>query len=138
MTTRAKRGFRKTTAEAFAEATERAERREFLTRYGIEELRRMRLYLHGSGDAGYGITAEGELVGVFNRGRHGLGAAAVRDALRRGVRRLDCFDGFLPGFYSRLGFAERGRAAWDEHYAPGSWDYGRYGRPDVVFMERAA
>ncbi len=31
--------------------------------------------------------------------------------------------------------SEAAGTAWDDAYAPPGWNYERYGRPDVVFME---
>ena len=65
---------------------------------------------------------DGELCGVFSTVK-GRGDAIMRDALTAGAVRLDCFDGYLPGFYARHGFRETHR---EENWTPGG--------PDVVYM----
>ncbi|QDP44281.1 acetyltransferase [Streptomyces phage Celia] len=72
--------------------------------------------------SGYGITKEGTLIGVFSIER-GRGHDMIKDAISKGADNLDCFDGFLPGYYQKFGFRETHREAnWTE------------GEPDVVFM----
>lgn len=79
-------------------------------------------YLTIDGLSGYGILDDGTLVGLFSLVR-GRGASLMANALDDGATSLDCFDGFLPGFYRRFGFVETGRVPnWTE------------GEPDVVWM----
>lgn len=80
-----------------------------------------RYFLSESGLTGFGISAEGDLIGLFSLEKKG--SSAVEAAITNGVRRLDCFDGFLPGYYARFGFREVGRVP---NWTPGG--------PDVVFM----
>lgn len=94
------------------------------------------LQLSGDKTAGFALTAAGDLQNVFNNGSiAGAGKAAIVEAIARGARTLDCFDGHLPTLYGKFGFVEIHRVPWDDQYAPAGWDYNRYGRPDVVFME---
>ncbi|AWY07642.1 acetyltransferase [Streptomyces phage Yosif] len=73
--------------------------------------------------SGYGVAGNGTLVGVFSLVK-GRGEDLVWSAiLHHGADRLDCFDGFLPDYYKRFGFAEYERVA---NWTPGE--------PDVVFM----
>lgn len=80
-------------------------------------------YLTADGTAGFAISPAGDLQSVFNTGERGRGEALLRTAVDAGARTLDCFDGFLPMFYSRNGFREIRREA--------NWTAGG---PDVVFM----
>jgi hypothetical protein len=66
----------------------------------------------------------------------GASAAALEDAKRRGATWLECFRVHLVKIYERHGFEVDEKAAmkWDDQYAPEGWDYGEYGRPDVVTM----
>ena len=57
-------------------------------------------------------------------------------AMDHGGHTLDAFDGFLPAFYSQLGFKETGRTKFNRDYAPSAWDYSKHGEPDIVFMSR--
>lgn len=82
----------------------------------------MRCYLNSDATAGYVIRADGELTNVFST-RRKQGDDIMRHALADGARRLDCFDGYLVGFYSRHGFEIVRR---EPNWTPGG--------PDVVFM----
>lgn len=82
-----------------------------------------RYFLSETGLTGAGVTADGELVGVFSLEKRG--ALAVERAIQEGARSLNCFDGRLPEYYKRFGFREVGRVA---NWTPGG--------PDVVFMAR--
>lgn len=81
-------------------------------------------YLDNAGRYGFIVKADGELIAVFSMLR-GIGSKLVQLAIEKGAKRLDCFDGYLVGFYQRNGFMEVARVAnWTE------------GEPDIVFMER--
>lgn len=82
-------------------------------------------YLCRTGDTGFAIQADGELVAVYSRVA-GQGANIMQAAISLGANRLDCFDGYLVEFYSKHGFIETDRAA--------NWTAGE---PDVVFMKLA-
>ena len=85
----------------------------------------VRYYLREDFSGGYGVTDDGELIGLFSL--NGGGRALVRDAMANGARRLDCFDGFLTDFYASIGWTEVMREA---NWTPGG--------PDVVYMEVTA
>lgn len=95
-------------------------------------------------DAGYALFRDPgndmkvTLISVHNNEAtiHGLGRAIVDDAVQNGAQVLDCYAPYLPGFYRRCGFRETSRLPWADEYAPKDWDYVKFGRPDVVFMER--
>ncbi|MEU5403728.1 hypothetical protein ABZ348_31055 [Streptomyces sp. NPDC005963] len=75
--------------------------------------------------SGFGIDGDGTLIGVFSLIK-GRGEGMVTHAIKSGARKLDCFDGFLPGYYERFGFVETERVP--------NWTQGE---PDVVFMALA-
>ena len=81
-------------------------------------------YLTTDDASGFAVTNDGELVGLFStepkRGDYLMGWAVAR-----GARRLDCFDGYLTGFYGRHGWREVKRVP---NWTPDS--------PDVVYMVR--
>lgn len=81
-------------------------------------------FLSQDGRSGFGVKDDGDLIAVHSVTR-GQGAAIVWAAIRQGATTLDCFDGYLPGFYARFGFRETRREA--------NWTAGE---PDVVFMAR--
>jgi len=93
-------------------------------------------YLTENGVAGFAISGD-ELVGLFNdREEPGVGEQLVGEATNRGASRLMCFaTDKRVSLYQSWGFAEQDRASWDENLAPERWDYERFGRPDVVWME---
>ncbi len=93
-----------------------------------------RCYLSEDETTGYAVTHDGELVSLFSAGVPGAGRAAVLDAVFRGATSLWCFDGFLPRYYTGLGWRECERLAWDDALAPAGWPYDVHGRPDVVRM----
>ncbi|MET8111202.1 hypothetical protein [Streptomyces prasinus] len=83
-----------------------------------------RYYLTSDFQSGFGVDADGTLIGLFStvKGRgEGLVWSAV---LHKGAEKLDCFDGFLVDYYKRFGFVETERVA---NWTPGE--------PDVVFMD---
>lgn len=83
-----------------------------------------RYFLTTDGASGFGIDADGTLIGLFSTVK-GRGDALVKAAVENGATRLDCFDGYLPALYARHGFRETHREA---NWTPGE--------PDVVFMVR--
>lgn len=81
-----------------------------------------RYFLSEDGQAGFGVTTDGTLIGLFSRVK-GRGDVLVNRAIREGARLLDCFDGFLPSYYEGYGFRETERVP--------NWTSGE---PDVIFM----
>ncbi|AWD90589.1 hypothetical protein [Pseudomonas phage Njord] len=69
------------------------------------------------------LILDGELKGLFSL-KQGIGSWLVGWAVKEGAKRLDCFDGYLTGFYKRAGFTEVRRV---ENWA--------HGGPQVVYME---
>lgn len=94
-----------------------------------------RLFVSPDLTAGFAIQPDNELTQVFNYGPKGQGAAAVRAAITLGANHLNCFDGYLTGYYERLGFTEVERVPFDPALAPEDWSSDD-GTPDVVFMAR--
>lgn len=84
---------------------------------------------------GYAIKSDGELISVFNYGEKGQGVKLIKDAIKNGATKLNTFDGFLPEYYKQFGFKEVKRIKWNDKYAPKNWDYEKFGRPDIVYME---
>ena len=64
-----------------------------------------------------------------------MGAGAIVDALSKGGKKLDCYDGRLVRLCKNLGFEEPERFPWAERYAHPTWNYERFVRPDVVMLE---
>jgi len=128
--------FKPVTVTEFEQARNASKRSQFLAAKPSAELAACRLYLSDDGRVGFAIDTAGDLQNVFNNGSfRGAGATAVATAVVLGARKLDCFDGFLVGFYARFGFKEVRRVAFDPAFAPEHWDYSHDGTPDVVYME---
>lgn len=109
--------------------------------YSVDEYREMRAYLSDDGTAGFALNGE-EIVSVFRHSDADRGCAEelITQAVALGGRALDAFDTYLTRVYGRCGFAEVGRATWDDRYTPDGWDFAAFkewkrGRPDVVFMK---
>ena len=112
----------------------------------IENPRAANLTVHGpdeghaicssalTGLPGFAIDDTGDLQNVHNNGAPGVGKAAVVAAVEAGARTLDCYDGYLPRFYSTFGFREVVRQKFNDEYAPPGWEAEFGTRPDVVHM----
>jgi len=94
-------------------------------------------YLAVGGNAGVGVTQDGELIALFNHtADQGTGAELVEWALENTqADHLWCFDTELADFYRKFGFSETERFPWDESKAPENWAYEQFGRPDLLKME---
>jgi len=109
----------------------------YVTQYTTEDYREMKVktYVTETGNAGYAIKPDGDIISVFSKKGSGEGTRAICDAIAHGGTKLDCFEGFLSEqFYPSLGFKESGRLKWDDQYAPSGWNHGRDDSPDIVFM----
>ena len=108
----------------------------FVTAYEPDEYQEMgaKTYLMDDGQTGFAIKPDGDIISVFSG--NGKGRAALQAAIELGGTKLDCFDGFLPKFYSKFGFKEYERWAWDDQYAPDDWNYKKYNGPSVVLMRK--
>jgi hypothetical protein len=127
--------FTATDPETFISARNQSKRPQFIAPYAMEQLKDAQLFLSEDGKVGYALTSNKDLINLFNNsGIRGAAEEAVIQAIVNGAETLDCYDGFLVGYYTKLGFREYKRAAWDDEYAPANWNYERDGRPDVVFM----
>ena len=88
----------------------------------VDDNTRYYVQVHTYGWKGYAISDTGELTSLYSTYK-GQGEELVLDAILNGATNLDCFDGYLTDFYSKLGFVEVFRQEnWTE------------GGPDVVFM----
>ncbi len=110
--------------QRFIDARNLVKKQEVLSHSGAEELAKTgsKIFLSEDGNNGFIISKEGDLQNLFSLDHSGK--ENVREAIRQGAKTLDCFEPFLPGYYSEFGFVEVGRSA---NWTPGG--------PDVVFME---
>ena len=121
--------------QAFEAAKNQNTRAENLAPKTLEEYEGSRVFMIGSEDAGF-VVKNGDLQNVFNNsGIPGLGTEIVKLSIEKyGARTLDCFDGFLPKYYSKAGFEEVARIPFVDEFAPPGWNYFKLGRPDIVIM----
>ena len=125
--------------EVFSYYLKKNKRIEFFTIYPEEVLRGWKLFLTKAKEsgAGFALTSGNDLVNLFNNtGIKGLGGIMVRCAIDLGARRVFCFDGYLYSFYASFGFRVVRAIPWNDRLAPKNWDYGKYGKPDVLYMEQ--
>ena len=112
-----------------------------VARHTLEEYRQCRLFLTSDGAAGAALDGDG-IISVFKNpgsGERGASAPVLVVAIKEGGRLLDCYDTFLPRYYSHFGFREVARMKWTDTEAPADWSKEAFrdffgGEPDVVFM----
>ena len=111
----------------------------FIVPYSQEEYtaKGARLFLTVDGRGGVALI-NGELDSLCSLPGAHHGDALVAFAVELGAWKLSCYDtrGKLPSLYSRHGFKESLRVPWNDAYAPKTWDYAVWGRPDYVEMSR--
>jgi hypothetical protein len=110
--------------------------RAFLTPYNADEYRAsgVKLKLYEGGGGGYGLKGD-ELISVFSLPGEHVGSELVEDAIANGAKKLDCLDDPLLDFYTRKGFKLVKTDKWDDKYAPKDWDYEKFKRPNLYYME---
>ena len=113
-------------AKSFMVSLYSSKRKQFLTPYTEQEFAAMSLYKLKDANVGFAIKKDGDIIGVHNNqeGHSGLGDALVEAAKRNKGTKLDHFDGYLTGLYSRTGFGKVVHIdEWNEEYAPNGWEY---------------
>lgn len=125
--------------DAFLDSLHKSKYKEFLTDYQKQQLETdFTTYKVIGYDCGFAIKNDGDIVSVHNNtGIKGgnIGKALVQTAIELGGNKLDHYAGFLDKFYEDLGFKEYERYKWDDQYASKTWDYDKFGRPDVVLRK---
>lgn len=129
--------FIKTDAKEFNRQLGFTTRPEFYTHYDEDTLNAWGLWVAIEGGVGFALTPDGEIVNLFNNsGRKLAGREALDLAISKGGYKVFCFDGFLRGYYERVGFKVVHRNKWESTLAPKNWNYELYGNPDVIWLER--
>lgn len=108
----------------------------FVTQHEIEDYANMRTFLNDDGTVGVAVKDDGDIVSVFkNKENKSKGAMSsiILTALENGGTKLDNYDGVLSKMYLNHGFIPVARTAFVDEYAPSDWNYGRDGRPDIIF-----
>lgn len=120
--------------EDFINARNKSTRSGFLSELTPADLATSDLIMNPQGTVGAAVTNR-DIGNVFNNGGgKGAGIDALVQAIERGGRTLDAYEGFLPQLYGQLGFVETGRMKFNPEFAHG-WDVAKQGTPDVVFMK---
>lgn len=109
----------------------------FVTKYSSEEYaeKGAKMYVSETGNSGYAITEDGDLISVFSAPGAHEGSSMIPNAIENGAKTLDCLGPVLPKVYAKYGFEVTDKIAWDDEYAPPNWNYEAHGRPDVFFMK---
>ncbi len=127
--------FHRSSPYGFVGSRDSSKRLAYLWQKPSRELTNYDLNIARNGHVGYAMDQSKDLKNVFNNSNfRGGGQAVVLDAIKNGATTLDCYDGFLPNFYNKFGFVVAGRVPFNNEFAPTNWDYGKNGRPDLVFM----
>ena len=99
-------------------------RSEMLTDYSTEDLSSMKTFKVKGQNAGFAVKSDGDIVSVHNNTDvKGLGPHLIKAAIRHGGKKLDHYDGYLTGFYRKLGFKITNVVEWDDAYASQHWKY---------------
>lgn len=107
----------------------------FVTQHEIPDYAKMRLFITEDGTAGIAITADGNIVSVFNGGeKRGVLKTLLPVAIEQGGRKLDNYNSpGLSSLYELYGFNPVSKVKFNSKFAPDDWNYERDGEPDVVF-----
>jgi uncharacterized protein len=123
------------TPDLFVAARDQSDRPQFLSAHPAEELANHKLFTNHEGTVGISVDPKGDVQNVFNNGGPKGGAsAAMVTAIENGGRTLDCYDGYLNGYYHQFGFEEDQRMKFNPDFAPEGWDFAKHNSPDIVFM----
>lgn len=109
--------------------------------YSTEKYQDMKLFLSESGQSGFALKPDGDIVSVFSMDK-GSGRSIMEVAIAAGGKKLDAFDTILPEFYGTHGFVEAARIPWNDKIAKETmpdWNketFKKYnnGEPDIVMM----
>ena len=127
--------------ERFIESLSKSKRPEFLSEYTPETLSddAFELYKLKGYDIGFALHPNEnyylrDIISVHNNSKRAknVGDYLIEAAKRKGGSTLDHYDGYLSNFYGNHGFKEYNRLKWNKEFAPTTWDYETYGKPDVV------
>jgi hypothetical protein len=112
-------------AKSFMTSLYSSKRKQFLSPYSESEFNSMKLFKLKNYSIGYAIKSDGDIIAVHNNESFGgLGPSMMKSAIRNGGTKLDHFDGFLTGLYSKNGFPNvKSIDLWNSEYAPDGWNY---------------
>lgn len=122
--------------EALKTAMEQNPHRNCVSLFQKKEYDRMALFVSMDRCSGFAIDAQGMICSLFSWKGLNRGHSIVREAVKQGGWKLECFEGFLSEMYSSHGFVVVHRERFNDDYRPASWNDETDGRPNYVHMER--
>jgi hypothetical protein len=111
----------------------------FVTYYTVQEIQSRGMTPILQDGAGVLVWNHGdgriEAGGLFSTGG-GAGMALLKQVIAQyHVNYVEAFEP-LNKMYEELGFHTQNQDAWDDKYAPSSWNYAAHGTPSVHYMVR--
>lgn len=125
----------------FYQSINNTSRKEMLTDYSPSDFNKMELFKVPGIDAGFALkpmknSNHKDIVAVHNNsGIKQIGEALMKAAIRNGGTHLDHFDGFLSGFYEKLGFIEYARDEYNPEYDKDGKLKAAYGEVPVIYRK---
>ena len=130
--------------ESLRDARSINEHGNFVLLRDVELYKDSQNFLLGNGVAGYAIY-EGELISVHknNKKAQDIGIKhvlpkIVRSAIKHDARYIDCYGEFLANYYMSNGFVAVAKVKFDAlDDNPVTWEYDKFGKPDIYMLVRA-
>jgi hypothetical protein len=121
---------------AMSKATKKNKYGKSVYIYPEKEYSDMKLFVSDSGNSGFAVKPDGDIVSVFST-EPGSGYPMLLLATQQGGRKLDAFNTVLPEIYAVAGYRPVSKVAWADEAQPDGWDKELYkdfnnGEPDVV------
>lgn len=110
----------------------------FLTDYSIDEYNEMTHRVLAGQHAGFAIN-QSDIAIIFNsqkNARRNILRTLMPKAIALGGATLDCYGDALAERYGQYGFVTVARVPFKDDQASASWDYEKFGRPDIHVMAR--
>ena len=116
---------------------------EFVFLRDVEIYQNSQNFLLGNGIAGFAIR-DGEMISVHKNNQKAKETGVkhilpkiVRTALKNGACFGDCYDEFLANYYMKSGFIAVAKIEFDKlEDNPDTWEYDKFGKPDVFLLMR--
>lgn len=129
-----------TDTKEFYKSYKQAKHSKMLTQYSESDFRKMHTYKLEGYNIGFALKKFGsygysEIVAVHNAEPDikAIGDYLIEAIIDTGGLYLDHFDGMLSNLYSRAGFIEYKREAYNPEYDPDGSFAKEYGKPDIIY-----
>jgi hypothetical protein len=110
--------------EKFFKSFTSSDKSEYFSPYTLNEIKYFDLYKLKGYDIGFALKKDGDIILVHNNsGIGGVGIKLMEKCIEFGGKKLDHFDGFLTGFYKKIGFSFDENYVFNPEYAPENWNY---------------